>query len=129
MPVEAFLEPWSPAHRAIVEQLRRVVRRAAPTAVERVRDGWQLIGYDIPIGRRASFFAWVWPQLEHVHLGFPNGDRMVDPDRALAGAGITKRARWLTFAPGDPIDERVCAELVRDAARVAGVPRSIVLDR
>ena len=38
----------------------------------------------------------------HVHLGFQYGVFMDDPGRALEGEGITQRARWLTFEPGDP---------------------------
>jgi len=130
MPVEAFLEPWSPSHRAIMERLREIVLRATPTARERVRTGWQLIGYDLPIGRRTPFFAWIWPQLEHVHLGFPSGSLMADPERQLDGAGVTKYARWLTFEPGDAaaIDVERLIALVGEAARVAGIPRSLAAE-
>ena len=105
MPVEAFLAAYSPAHRAIAEQLRSIVRRAVPDTTERVRVGWRLIGFDVPVGRRSVFFAWVFPELEHVHLGFPAGVLIDDPHGVMSGAGITKRARWLTWRTGDPVDE------------------------
>jgi hypothetical protein len=109
--------------RAIAQRLRHVVRIAFPDAVERVRPGWRLIGYDLPSGKRGVYFAWVWPQNEHVHLGFEHGWAMRDPHGVLKGEGITKRVRWLTFAPGDPIDIDRCVELLREAARVAAMTR------
>ena len=99
----------SPAYpapmRAIAQRLRQIVRRALPDAIEAVRPGWRLIGYDIPSGRKTAFCCFVWAEQEHVHLGFQYGVFMHDPDRVLEGEGITQRARWLTFEPGDPIDE------------------------
>ncbi len=89
----------------IAERLRRIVRRALPDAIEAVRPGWRLIGYDIPSGRQTAFCCFVWAEQEHVHLGFQYGVFMDDPDRVLEGEGVTQRARWLTFEPGDPIDE------------------------
>jgi hypothetical protein len=120
MPTEALLDAYPPPMRAIAEHLRAIVRRAIPDAVERVRPGWRLIGYDVPAGpRRLTYFAYVAPEVEHVHLGFEYGVFMSDPDRMLLGAGITRKVRWLTFRPGDPIDERPLVELVREGARVA----------
>jgi len=124
LPPELLLEGYPGPMRAIAERLRVIVRRAAPEAIERVRPGWRLIGYDVPIGRRTAFFAWVVPQFEHVHLGFPHGVVMDDPSRKLAGAGVTLQARWLTFNPGDAIDGAACADFVREAARVAAMSRS-----
>jgi hypothetical protein len=124
MPVEAFLEGYSPAHRAIAERLRSIVLDAVPDATERVRVGWRLIGFDLPVGRRSVFFAWVFPELEHVHLGFPGGVHIDDPRGLMSGAGITKRARWLTWKTGDQIDADVATELVLAAEAVARIPRS-----
>jgi hypothetical protein len=111
--------------RDIAERLRAVVKRAVPEATERVRSGWRLIAYDVPIGRRTAFFAWVGPEAKHVHLGFPRGVHMDDADRLLQGAGITKLARWLTFVPGDTLDETSLEALVREAARLAWLPRAL----
>jgi hypothetical protein len=124
MPVEAFLDGFSPAHREIAERLRSIVLEAVPDATERVRVGWRLIGYDLPVGRRSVFFAWVFPEKEHVHLGFPAGVVIDDPNGVMSGAGITKRARWLTWKTGDPIDEKLATELVLAAEAVARLPRA-----
>ena len=122
-PAEALLTLSSEPMRAIAERLRLVVARAVPEAIERVRPRWQLLGYDVPIGRRTRYFAWVWPQVEHVHLGFEYGAFMRDPDLVLEGAGVTKRVRWLTFVPGDPIDEARLVSLLREGVRVAVMSR------
>jgi hypothetical protein len=125
IPVEALLADYPPAHTAIADALRTIVREAVPEAVERVRTGWRLIGYDLPVARRSLFFAWIWLEPEHVHLGFPRGVHMVDPRGVMKGAGITKLARWLTYEPGDPVEADPATELVLEAARVAVIPRSL----
>ncbi len=124
IPPEALLADYSPAHGVIATRLRRIVLDAVPDAMERVRSGWRLIGYDIPIRKRTAMFAWVWLEPEHVHLGFPRGVDMEDPDGVMHGRGITKLARWLTYEPGDEVDEAIATELVLEAARVALIPRS-----
>ena len=90
-----------------------------PEAIERVRVGWRLIGYDLPVGRRSVYFCWVAPEPGHVHLGFVDGVAMRDRDGVMRGAGVTKKARWLTFTPGDHVDPAALAGLVREGARVA----------
>ena len=124
IPSEALLANASPDRRAVANELRRLVKRAVPTSVERVRAGWGLIGYDVPVGRRTRFFAWVWAQPEHVHLGFVNGMLIHDPDALLSGEGETRQARWLTVARLDEIDRRAFEELVREAAAIAALSRS-----
>jgi hypothetical protein len=127
IPVEAFLEACAPPMREIADRLRAIVKRATPEASERVRTGWRLLAYDLPIKRHGAFFAWVFPEVKHVHLGFPKGVLMDDPRGVLQGEGTTKYARWVTFAPGDPIDEAMLTELVLEAARVAPVPKGLGL--
>lgn len=125
IPVDALLADFSPGHAAVVDRLRRVVLDAVPEAIERVRPGWRLIGYDLPVRRRGVFFAWIWPEPEHVHLGFPRGVLMDDPAGVLHGTGITKGARWLTYEVGDEVDEAVAMTLVLEATRVAVIPRDL----
>ena len=124
IPPEALLADYPPGHGEIANRLRTIVLDAVPDAIERVRPGWRLIGYDLPISRHGTMFAWIWPEPEHVHLGFPRGIDMDDPREAMKGAGITKLARWLTYEPGGDVDEELATELVEEAARVALIPRS-----
>jgi len=119
IPPEALLERYGPERRLAAEALRAIVKVAVPDALERVRPGWGLIGYDVPVGRRFAYFAFVWPEVEHVHLGFEYGVYMDDPQRLLQGAG--RKVRRVTVVdPGD-IDQPALLLLVREAARVAAL--------
>ena len=134
IPTEAFLATYPPAIRDAAERLRSVVMRAVPDAAERVRPGWRLIGYEVPIGRRSVYFAYVAPEPIHVHLGFEYGVAMADPDRLLAGAHLRlKQVRFVTFRPGEPMPDDALLGLAREAARVAGLGRderlALSLDR
>lgn len=124
LPPEALLEGLPPPMAALAHGLRRVVLAAVPNAVERVRPGWRVIGYDVPVGRRRlAYFAWILPERAHVHLGFPSGVQLLDPDRVLQGEGETKRARWFTLTvPADVEDPRL-AEFAQMAADLAAMRR------
>jgi hypothetical protein len=119
---EAFLEAFPGPMRELAEALRVVVRGAVPDALERVRPGWGVIGYDVPLGRRSRYFAFVLPEPRHVHLGFAYGALMRDAAGVLEGAGVTKRVRWLTFRAGDTIVPGRLEGLVREAADLAVLP-------
>lgn len=127
-PPEALLAAYPPGHQDLANALRRLVKHAVPDAIERVRPGWGLIGYDVPAGRRTRYFAFIWPEPEHVHLGFEHGVLMDDPDGLLQGAGVTKQVRWLTLRAVGDIPP-TAGELVREAVRVAVMSRSERLAR
>jgi hypothetical protein len=110
--------------RDIAESLRRIVRRAVPDAIERVRPGWRLIGYDLPRDhRRSTYFCFIVPEPEHVHLGFEYGTLMADDDRLLLGEGITKKVRWVTLREPPVIPAPHLERLVQEGARVALMSR------
>ncbi|MFI5043036.1 MAG: DUF1801 domain-containing protein [Acidimicrobiales bacterium] len=124
IPPELLLESYPEGIRDSAEVLRALVKRTLPDVVERVRLGWRLIGYDLPVGRRLVYFAWVAPEPIHVHLGFQVGTLMADPDRIMRGAHLKlKKVRYLTFRAGEPIPEPEVEELVLEAARIAALPR------
>ena len=125
VPVEALLEGFPPEMRDIAVRLRAIVRRELPDAEERVRHHWRLVGYHLPLGRRTAFVAWIGPEVKHVHLGFPMGVLMDDPDGVLVGRGVTKLARWLTYRSVDEVDEAVAVRCLRAASAVAGLPRAV----
>jgi hypothetical protein len=134
IPVEAFLADYPAGIRESAERLRAIVKRTVPDAIERVRPGWRLIGYDVPVGRRSRYFAYVALEPIHVHLGFEYGAWMADPDRLLEGAHLgLRKVRFLTFRPGDPIPEPPLADLIRDGVRLAAMTQaeraSLALDR
>lgn len=118
----------------IGQRLRRLVLETAPGVQERLRSGWALIGYDIPLGKRKRYFAWIAPERKHIHLGFEYGAWMDDPARVLEGAHIRlKKVRYLTFQPGDKLDLPALRAQVREGRRVALMSRAdrlaMALDR
>jgi hypothetical protein len=118
IPPEALLDDYPGVMQETAAALRAIVREAVPEALERVRVGWRLIGYDLPV-RYGVYFAYVAPEPIHIHLGFEYGVFMDDPLGLLQGAGITKKVRWLTFRATDEIDREPTIALVREGARVA----------
>ena len=129
IPPEALLDGYPAAMRATTDTLRALVREAVPDAWERVRVGWRLIGYDLPLRRYGVYFAYIAPEPGHVHLGFEWGGFMADPAGLLQGAAVTKQVRWLTFEAPDEIDLDATTELIREAARVAALTRGERLAR
>ena len=125
IPVEAFLEPYPGPIRIAAERLRRLVRTAEPAAIERVRTGWALIGYDLPVGRRTRYFAWIAPEPKHVHLGFQHGVLMADPGRRLRGAHLSlRKVRYFTFTSPGEIDDDEVIRFVHEAVRVASLSKA-----
>ena len=122
IPPELFLSGYPTEIRDIADQLRSVVVEAVPEAIERVRTGWRLIGYDVPLGRRTRYFAFVAPEPEHVHLGFEYGVWMTDPDELLQGAHLKlRKVRFVTYVPGDAIPTEALVRYTREAAALAAV--------
>jgi hypothetical protein len=120
IPPEFFLSTYPPGIREIAERLRGVVQEAVPEAIERVRPGWRLIGYDVPVGRRTRYFAFVAAEPEHVHLGFEYGVWMADPDGLLQGAHLDlRKVRFVTYQPGDAIPIEALVRYTREAAELA----------
>jgi hypothetical protein len=122
IPPELLLSGYPAEIRDIAEYLRSVVRDAVPMAIERVRTGWRLIGYDVPVGRRTRYFAFVAPEPEHVHLGFEYGVWMTDPDSVLRGAHLNlRKVRYLTYLPGDAMPVEALLRYTREAAALAAL--------
>jgi hypothetical protein len=123
IPPEAFLDDFPAIVQATAGALRRIVHDAVPDSIERVRVGWHLIGYDLPLRRYGLYFAYIAPEPVHVHLGFEWGAFMSDPAGVLKGGGVTTQLRWTTFETPDEIDQEATIALVREAARVAALTR------
>lgn len=122
IPPEFFLSGYPTEIREIAERLRSVVHEAVPEAIERVRTGWRLIGYDVPVGRRTRYFAFIAPEPEHVHLGFQYGTLMADPADLLQGAHLDlRKVRFVTYEPGDSIPTGPLLRYTREAAALAAL--------
>jgi len=130
IPPDLFLSGYAPEIRDLAERLLGVVREAVPEGIERVRTGWRLIGYDLPVGHRTRYFAWVAPEPEHVHLGWQHGIWMTDPDGILRGAHLNlKKVRYVTYQPGDEIPTDVLVRYTLEAAGLATLGVSGVAPR
>ena len=124
IPPEVLLDDVPPELGRIGQRLRELVHETLPDAIERVRPGWRIIGYDLPVGpRRSVFFAWILPQQEHIHLGFVHGTALDDPLQLLDGQPGVKYARWTTFERLDQLVEDPLRALLERAAIVAALPR------
>lgn len=122
--IDEFLASYPPPMAALAQRLRELVLQAVPSSAERVRTGWRLIGYDLPVARRSVYFAWVMPEATHVHVGWQTGTLMRDPDHMLRGAHLKlTKVRYLTYAAGDRIPARAVLAFTRDAARIASMSR------
>jgi len=120
LPPEVFLSDYPPDIQSLANVFRDLVVKSVPDAIERVRFGWRLIGYDVPAGRRTRYFAFVVPEPAHVHLGFEYGIWMSDPEQLLHGAELKlRKVRFFTFEPGDPVPEQVIAGYIEEAAGLA----------
>jgi hypothetical protein len=122
--ISHFLADYPAPLAAHALRLHGLVMQAVPTAMARIRPGWRLIGYDLPITRHGTYFAWVWPEQEHVHVGWQVGTLMADPRGLLRGAHLKlKKVRYLTFGPRDKILAKPVIDFTRDAARIAAMSR------
>ena len=115
--VRAWLAGLPPATRRPVEELRRLVRRVAPEAVESL--AWGSLSYHRPAvgGRVKGSLCLITAKRGELRLEFVHGARLPDPDGLLRGAGAAKR--HVTIDPARPLPRRELAELVREAAQVA----------
>ena len=124
IPPELLLAGYPPGIQLAAERLRAVVLEAVPDAIERVRTGWRLVGYDLPVGNRQRYFAFVAPEEKHVHLGFEYGAWMADPDHRLQGTHLNlRKVRFVTYQPDDAIPVPALVRYAREAARVAAMSR------
>ena len=130
MTPDELLAPYPPHRHELADALRALVKRAVPSAIEAVRPGWRLIGYNVPVGRRTPYFAAVWPEPAHVHLAFEHGILLEDPERRLRGAELRlRRVRFLTLTTVDDIEREPFEAFVRQAAAIAGLSRDQRLGR
>ena len=124
-PIDRFLAEYPDAIQSIAGELRTLVRRSVSDSIERLRPGWRLIGYNVPVRRGQRYFAYVAPEVQHIHLGFEYGTLLDDPERLLHGSELRLRqVRYLTFRPGEQLPREAIVELIRGAARVAAMTRA-----
>ena len=77
---------------SLANRLRKVIRAAAPEALEVPYPGWHAIGYRHPV---CGYFCGLFPFDDYVKLVFEFGVLLDDPFKLLEGEG--KQVRHLTY--------------------------------
>lgn len=102
---------WQPAAVGrLLEAARRRIHAAVPMAIERLRPGWGLIGYQAP-----AYFAFLQPMPDHVRLGFELGVELADPAGLLEGADL-RQVRYLVVREPAALRVPALTDLLREAA-------------
>ena len=119
--IELFIAGFPWRIQTLAQRLRTIVRSVFPDAEERMRPGWRVINYHLPIGkRRTREVAWVMVEPVHVHLGFSYGAWMRDADTRLEGRQEhLRKVRYVTFEPGATIPKARMRTLLIEAYDVA----------
>lgn len=94
--IEQLLVDHDPEVRAVVAQLRALVRETVPEADESVNPGWHSLSYRHP---QQGYFCGIFPQVENATLLFEFGVLLPDPDGVLQGSG--KQVRFVPVSPGE----------------------------
>lgn len=123
---EALLARYTPEVRDCVRRLRELIGSWVPEAQEQVYPGWKAIGYR---SADAGYFCGLFPQDDHVLVGFERGAGLTDPkgllERPRTGR-VGGTLRYLRISPSDDlgaghggIDTRVLAPFVIEAASLS----------
>lgn len=113
---EQLLSTFAVPVRALAQAARRRILAVVPDAVERVRPGWKLIGYNAP-----AYFAFIAPQRDHVRIGFEWGILLRDPTGLLEGSG--SQVRHVSVHTAADLRRAALADLLRAAAALKPPPR------
>ena len=113
--IDDFLAICSPAVRDLAQQLRGLIRRVMPTAIEQVDLPSNLIGYGLD-GTYSGLICAITPYKTHVSLLFAHGAALPDPEHLLEGEGKGVR-RVKIMTPAD-IDNPAVHTLLTSAAPV-----------
>jgi len=115
-PIAAWLRAYPPDVAKLAEAARKVIRRAVPSAVEKLRPGWQLIGYNAP-----HYFAFIAPKADYVMLGFEWGVMLPNLEGLLEGDG--SQVRFVALRSAEMLRSHAVVELIRAAATLTPPPR------
>ncbi|MCA9553352.1 MAG: DUF1801 domain-containing protein [Myxococcales bacterium] len=107
--VDGFLSRLEPPVVPLVQAARACIMAAVPHATERVRPGWQLIGYNAP-----TYFAFIAPDRDGLRVGFEWGVLLDDPAGLLEGTG--RQVRFVPIRHVADLGEAALTRLLRAAA-------------
>jgi hypothetical protein len=107
---EELLLGFTPHIIACAEQLRTLIRKIVPDAIEKGYPTWRGIGYTHP---RAGYFCAIFPEESLVKLAFEWGALLPDAAGVLRGEG--RQVRYLYFYQAEDIQEGSVADLIEAA--------------
>jgi hypothetical protein len=123
--LQTFIEKFEPRLRAIVQALRRGLRKRFPTANEFAYDNYNffVIGYG-PSERPSECFVSIAAAANGVGLCFIHGATLPDPAKKLIGSG--KQTRFIRVPAADILQEPAVQTLLTLAAERAkkSLPKS-----
>lgn len=111
--VEKVLQSCPPEVKGLAEELRGLVRQAAPKATERGYTGWGNLAYD-----HNGRFCYIAPLKNSVNMGFHRGVQLADPEGLLRGSG--KGMRHVKVRKHEDIRADAFGGLIRQAYRFNG---------
>jgi len=104
---EDILAGHQPAVQKLAEELRQLIRKLLPEAVEKAYPHWHGIGFThLTVG----YFCAIFPHDEFVKLGFEFGVLLADPRGLLEGEG--KQVRYVTIHNRRQIHSRALKNLL-----------------
>lgn len=101
-----------------LSQLRGVIRKADPAAVEEVKWKKPSNPMGVPLWSHDGILCIGETLKTAVRLTFPKGAQMKDPKRLFNTRLDSKTVRAIDFHEGDIVDEAGLKALIRDAVRV-----------
>ncbi|NUO79210.1 DUF1801 domain-containing protein [candidate division KSB1 bacterium] len=110
---EYILARHSTMIRRIAERLRKLIRAAAPEAMEAAYPGWHAIGYRHP---DCGYFCGLFPFDDHVKLVFEFGVLLDDPFHVLEGDG--KQVRHIVYRNVKEVQAQPIDFLIEQAIRL-----------
>jgi len=113
---QQWLDAHAPPIARIAQGARKVIKRAVPEAVEKLRPGWRLIGYNAP-----HYFAFIAPKPDFVMLGFEWGVMLPNLDGLLQGDG--SQVRFIALHALGDLKAPAVSELIRTASTITPPPR------
>lgn len=117
-PAEALLEKLSPEVRALVQQLRVLIKEVMPEVSEKAHLGWGTISYGVQ-GNMRDLVVALAPKRTYVNLEFGDGVELPDPAHRLEGTG--KRLRHVKIRSSEDVRHPDVRGLLETAARRRGL--------
>ena len=110
--IDAFFDGYTPEVVKLARATRRLVRKLAPDAEEKLFRGWKVVAY----GHTNRFCA-IAPHKQHVNLQVHSGAALDDAADLLEGTG--KSMRHVKLLTAADLKQRGLTPLIRQAARQA----------